>query len=85
MKPQTELGDIGLSVPVGRRSRGRLATILVATKNIFIFFLSQPQLNLNSTQKLGLTQKLLKTTTHPHKLNVINIATLGSILDSQLS
>ena len=28
-----------VGVPVGRRSGGRLATTLVATKNVFIFFL----------------------------------------------
>ena len=40
--------------------------------------LSQPQPNLNSTQKLGLAWKGLQTTTHPpHKLNVINITKGG--------
>ena len=48
---------------------------LFMTMYEYAWLLSQPQLNLNSTQKLGVTWKWLytiTTTTH-HKLNVQNI------------
>ena len=54
--------------------------------------LSQPQINLNSTQKLGLTGKLLYTppptttipTNHHHKPNVINISAVPVPISTKL-
>ena len=46
--------------------------------------LSQPQLNLNSTQKLDVTWKWLQSAHHPHKLNVSNISVVTYLSSTKL-
>ena len=53
------------------------------------YFLSQPQLNLKSTEKLGVSRKWIYSTHHhhhtpPHKLNVIHISAVPALILTKL-